>query len=373
MSNHLHIISLDVPFPADYGGVVDLFYKLKYLSEQGIKIHLHCFTNKREPQQELNKYCVEVNYYPRKTKRSGFSFQLPFIVSSRTSDDLSARLQQDNYPVLMEGIHCTYLLHAGKLQNRKVCVRLHNVEFEYYRQLAKHETNLFKKIYYLNESRLLKKYERSIAKKATIITVSEADALLYKNLFGATDVHYLPVFIPWTIANGKEGRGCFCLYHGNLSINENEKAALWLQREVFAGLDIPLVIAGKNPSNKLSVLAETQKQTCIVGNPSEKEMQDLLSKAQINILPSFNNTGVKLKLLNALFNGRHCLVNKAAVDGSGLQNSCHIAANAKEFQHAVTQLYKEPFNIDEIENRQGLLQRQFNNEVNAKQLITWLY
>ena len=50
--------------------------------------------------------------------------------------------------------------------------------------------------------------------------------------------------------------------------------------------------------------------TCLVANPSEMEMQDMIAKAQINILPSFNNTGIQIKLLNALFNGRHCLVNK---------------------------------------------------------------
>jgi hypothetical protein len=57
MERQLHIITHDVPWPADYGGVVDLFYKIKTLHQAGIKIHLHCFVNKRPPQEELNKYC----------------------------------------------------------------------------------------------------------------------------------------------------------------------------------------------------------------------------------------------------------------------------------------------------------------------------
>ena len=52
----LHIISHDVPWPADYGGVVDLFYKLKALHAEGIKIKLHCFLyGSRNKQDELNK------------------------------------------------------------------------------------------------------------------------------------------------------------------------------------------------------------------------------------------------------------------------------------------------------------------------------
>ena len=50
---YLHIITHDVPWPADYGGVVDLFYKMKTLHQAGVKIHLHCFVNKRPPQDEL--------------------------------------------------------------------------------------------------------------------------------------------------------------------------------------------------------------------------------------------------------------------------------------------------------------------------------
>ena len=65
MSKTLHIICHDVPWPADYGGVVDLFYKIKALHEEGIKIKLHCFDYGRGKQNELNKYCEEVNYYER--------------------------------------------------------------------------------------------------------------------------------------------------------------------------------------------------------------------------------------------------------------------------------------------------------------------
>ncbi|HAK10648.1 MAG TPA: mannosyltransferase, partial [Chitinophagaceae bacterium] len=43
MEKHLHIIALNVPFPVDYGGVVDLFWKLPSLQAQGVNIHLHCF------------------------------------------------------------------------------------------------------------------------------------------------------------------------------------------------------------------------------------------------------------------------------------------------------------------------------------------
>ena len=53
----LHIVSFDVPFPPNYGGVVDVFYKIRALHKLGVKIHLHCFEYGRGEQKELDKYC----------------------------------------------------------------------------------------------------------------------------------------------------------------------------------------------------------------------------------------------------------------------------------------------------------------------------
>ena len=103
----LHIICHDVPWPADYGGVVDLFYKLKALYEEGVKIKLHCFDYGRGQQNELNKYCEEVNYYKRLSKWQSISLTKPYIVKSRENPLLLENLLKDDHPVLMEGIHCT--------------------------------------------------------------------------------------------------------------------------------------------------------------------------------------------------------------------------------------------------------------------------
>ena len=365
---YLHIITHDVPWPADFGGVIDIFYKIKTLHQNGVKIYLHCFVNKRPPQNELDKYCENVYYYERRKTMFNFSFRIPFIVNTRKSAALLRNLQKDNYPILLEGIHCTYHFDAGNLANRVVVLRLFNAEFEYYHHLALHEKNVFRKLYYSYESKLLKKYENNLAGKIPIIALSALDVKLYQQLFGAPDIIHLPVFLPFVEAVGKQGNGCFCLYHANLSINENEEAAVWLLQKVFNDLKVPFVIAGKEPSQKLAFLAQSNPHTCLVANPSDKELHDMIAKAQINILPSFNNTGVKLKLLNALYNGRHCLVNKAGVAGSGLDTICTIAEDADDFKTAVKYLYEMPYAGEENNKRQQLLQL-YDNQKNADKIM----
>jgi len=373
VEKHLHIISFDVPYPVEHGGYFDLFYKLVALNRQGIRIHLHCFEYRREKQPELERYCSEVHYYPRQCGHKGFSHKLPYIVASRVSAELEATLLKDDYPILMEGVHCSYILNDERFTGRKIILRLHNVEYKYYRQLYHSSPSLLRKIYYLNESRLLKQYENSIADKALILAVCDQDVKSYRQEFGARNIATLPVFLPFNDISASEGIGCFCLYHGNLSVPENEKAALWLLTKVFNDLKIPLVIAGKNPSPKLERLAGKHSNACVVANPSEQEMQDMIGKAQINILPSFNITGVKLKLLNALFNGRHCVVNEATVQSTGLEPACHIGNNATAFKSLIIQLYHQPFAEEEIRLRKKLLLTHFDNDRNAQRLIQWIF
>jgi glycosyltransferase involved in cell wall biosynthesis len=373
LEKHLHVVCLDVPYPADYGGAFEMFFKIKSLYKEGIKIHLHCFEYGRGKQEILDNYCAEVIYYKRNEGHKGLSIKLPYIVSSRANPQLLENLKKDDYPILFEGVHTTYYVNEHAFEDRKVFIRLHNAEYLYYKQLARQSRSLWKKIYYLNESRLLYKYEKAIISDATILAISINEEKKFKEEFKAPNVRYLPAFIGWDFPLSKEGVGNFCLYHGNLSVAENEESAAWLLKHVFNDLPIPFVIAGKNPSDHLEKLAHRQKHTCLVANPSEKEMQDLIQKAQINILPAFTETGIKFKLLNAVFCGRHTVVNDQMSNGTHLESACHIASNANAFKSLLSQLYRKPFDEEEIRLRENLLHHFYNNQENARQLIKWIW
>ncbi len=374
MEKHLHIISLDVPYPVNYGGVYDLFYKLPALQAQGVHIHLHCFDYGRGEQPELNKYCDSVQYYARNEGHKGISSHIPYIVASRKNEQLLTNLLQDDYPILMEGIHCTYPLLDNRFAARKKFVRIHNVEYQYYRHLYDCSSSLFKKMYYRRESKLLQAYEKAIVPKATAFWgVTEQDVQVFREEFNCTTIDYLAPYLPGWEVTAREGMGTYCLYHGNLAVEENEKAAAWLLSKVFNKLELPFVIAGKNPSARLQKLAHAYPHTCLVANPSEDSMHDMIAKAHIHILPSFNATGIKLKLLNALYNGRHCIVNNAMVEGTGLEEACHISNTAAAIHQLTEQLYHQPFTKQEIDFRKQLLHRHFSNEANAKQQVKWIW
>ena len=94
-TNHLHVISFDIPYPPNYGGVIDVFYKIKSLAEVGVKIHLHCFEYGRKQTNELKKFCVSVNYYPRKNFKTKLFDSLPYReYSSQTKVKLTTHLHK---------------------------------------------------------------------------------------------------------------------------------------------------------------------------------------------------------------------------------------------------------------------------------------
>lgn len=145
---HLHIVSLDVPWPADYGGAIDMFNRIRMFHKLGVRIHLHYFSyNERGTPNELNQFCESINVYRREPARKAFSLSEPYIVASRNSQELVTRLQQDQHPLLLEGIHTTGILQQLDHSSRKIVVRMHNEESTYYRELARAEHNLARKLF----------------------------------------------------------------------------------------------------------------------------------------------------------------------------------------------------------------------------------
>ena len=374
MNRHLHIVCLDMPSPPDYGGAIDMLCRIRALHQQGIKIHLHYFDyHPRGAADELKDICASVHVYERRTGKKGLSSRLPYIVASRMDPRLLENLQADAHPVLLEGVHCTGYLEQLVQNGRKVVVRLHNDEAAYYRQLAGAERNWWKKFFFRRESRLLQRYQRQLSKLAYYACITQSDAALFRNEYGLPNSFFLPAFIPWQEVTGPEGLGSFCFYHGNLSVPENEKAAIWLLENVFSRIKVPFVLAGKNPSRRLDKLAHLYQHTCLVANPGEAEMNDLIRKAHIHLLPSFSDTGIKFKLLHALYEGRHCVANENMVKGTGLEAACHIGSNAEAFAAIIMQLHHHPFGEEEVRLRKELLGNTYDAERNARTLIQYLW
>ena len=362
----LHVVSFSIPFPADYGGVIDVFYKIKALHSIGTKIHLHCFQYDREKAAELEQYCQSVHYYSRNLSPWNLLKTGSFIIESRKNQQLLTTLKKDELPILLEGLHCCSLLDEPSFRSKKIFVRSHNLEHDYYRHLAQVEKSFFKRWYFQRESKKLALAEARYYPKATqIFGISEKDTQYLKEKYGKGMT--LPAFHQCDHLTDAQQTEPFAFYHGNLSVGENNEAALFLVNEVFNDLDYPLVIAGNAPSVELRKACQQHEQVTLKSDLTSEEILTQIARAQINVLPTFQNTGIKLKLIAALFQGKHCLVNSPMVKGTGLAEACTIADSATAFKIAIQQLAKTEFS-EAMKVKRAQLLLPFDNKENAQQL-----
>jgi Glycosyl transferases group 1 len=369
MTPFLHIISFDIPIPTNYGGVIDVFFKIAALKSQGVQIILHNFQyGDRKPNAILEQYCTEVYYYPRENRVWNLFSANPFIVATRNHPKLLKRLQQDNYPILFEGLHSCFYLNYFANCDRQSMLRMHNIEWQYYQNLCDLEPNYFKKIFFKMESIKLKYFEKQVLKqRLTLLTISPDDDAYFRKIHSDTQL-ILPFHGHECVTTGV-GMGKGALFHGKLSVSDNANAALYLIENVFSKTNMAFTIAGQNPPKSLIDKAKQFKNIEIIANPDDKTMANWIQKAHIQILLSFQTAGLKLKLLNALFAGKHCIVNTPMVQNTGLEPLCHIADAPEAMLKWLSELENQPFSTTMIEKRRVILENRFANSMNAKQIV----
>ena len=74
-------------------------------------------------------------------------------------------------------------------------------------------------------------------------------------------------------------------------------------------------------------------------------------------------------MLNALFNGRHCIVNRGMVNGSGLEPICHVTEGAEDMRSKIVNLYSRAIQPEEISQRKEVLAVLYNKEDNIRRLL----
>lgn len=367
MTSYLHIVCLDAPAPPDYGGAIDMYYKIRALADAGKKVILHYFDyNPLRHAKGLEATCFSIYAYRRKSFLPSFPLSQPFIIQSRINHQLIQRLNEDDYPILLEGLHCAGIIRFINNRNR-IVLRMHNEEAAYYNHLAQNELSFLKRLYFTRESSLLKRYQQKLHKAVKLACLSETDIETFQSAYQFQFVHFIPCFIPWQSLKNKPGKGSYCLYHGNMSVSENEQAALWLIENVFCKLAMPLWIAGKGVSARLSNTAKKYPNVKLLHHPSIEVIDELVVEAHINVLPSLNHTGVKLKLLNALFNGRHCITNENGIKGSRIHQGVMVMERPSEWIHHIQALQNEEFTSYHIREREVILSL-YDNRQNAERL-----
>ena len=370
MDKHIHIVAFDVPYPPVYGGIIDLYFQLKALHQIGVKISYHCFyyEGNNPPNDRLNLFSDKVFYYHRK-KHVGkmVMSKWPFIVATRNDKELLKNLQLDDSPIIFSGLQSCFYLNHSVLKNRLKFVRTHNIEHDYYRGLANVEINKLKKQYFLWEAKKLEKFENILSHCQGIFSIAKMDVDHFQQY---APTHHSPPFFRFKKRkNDFEPTPLYGLFQGNLSVGENIETVQYICEYIVPKTKHQIIIAGKDPSAEVIALCKKFDNLQLIASPSQDKMSELIENAQVNLLFTKQQTGIKLKLLHALAIGKHIIINSKMDDQGLFKPLCHIEDNPETIHSLFEEFMNIPYSAMMYEERQKLFLEMFNNERNAKQTM----
>lgn len=370
MSQPVHIVTFDIPYPPDYGGVVDVFYRIQALSSLGCEVHLHCFHKRGMAQQPIfEKMCKSVHYYSRKPIARVIRSAFPAVIASRSDEQLLKNLKKDNFPILFEGVHTSMLLRHPGLRERWKGVRLHNVEWQYYRHLANASANWAKRLYFARESRLLKRYEENkLGGADQLFCISAADREWFAERYTGK-VNLVNGFHAFKSIAVKEGKGEYILLHGDLGVEENEQVVRTLVQNVLSKLEYRVIVAGKRPRAELVNYLSKYANIDLRPDVRSEEMESLMVNAQLHIVHALQTSGFKIKLLHALFTGRFVAVNQSLADKSGVSGAVEAYSSFEELKRIIDRTMPGTFDQASLVKREEFLDPAFNNLENARRIL----
>ena len=208
-------------------------------------------------------------------------------------------------------------------------------------------------------------------KASELLCISPNDNFYFDQEYNHS--HFIPAFHPFNEIKSKTGHGKYILFHGNLSVSENIQAVNFLLDKVVSKISLPVIIAGKNPSERIIKKTALYQHVQLIANPEMEDMEELIQNSHICLLPTFQDTGLKLKLLASLFSGRFCIANTPMVHKTGLEHLCAVADRPNQMIRLITDIFDLDFTNEEIEKRKLILEDTFSNRNNAlkiKRLIS---
>ncbi|WP_412851039.1 hypothetical protein ACL0VS_09240 [Chryseobacterium sp. PMSZPI] len=368
----LHIISFNYPYPPSYGGIIDVYYKVKALSDLGIKIHLHCFVD-RIPEKidpEVQSITENVLFYKKKKNPFLYFSSTPFASVIRNSDALFDHLERIKAPILFEGLQTTKIIDQLQKKEHKLFLRLHNNEAEYYKGLSFSEKNLFKKIIYRLEALKYKGYQKKRLKEFKAVFCLSEKEYQETELY-SKNAKLIHLFHGNHQVKTLSQKGDYFLFHGDLSTADNKKAAEETIK-VFKNLpQYSLIIASDRASDDLKKKINTIENISLVPIENNKNLNRLFERAQANILLSYQNTGTKVKLFNALYNSRFVIINQNITDDPSLINLCLFASNTKKLRQHIIDVSEKDYNENEI--RKAILERNYSDGPKAEAMVKIIF
>lgn len=254
----------------------------------------------------------------------------------------------------------------------KIILHEHNCEYLIWKRYADIEKNLLKKLGLLNQAYRIRKYEQEICRKSKVILAAPndihelekigADRKKFVETYHLGDDHLLTE--PTLNFDSTERA---LLYVGTLSWEANIDGLMWFFHNSWNLIrkknpDIKLFIIGKHPDARLKEIAAKDPNIVLTGFVDD--LEPYFSKCRIFITPLRFGSGIKVKVVNALYRGIPCVTTTIGTEGLKVKDGEHIFIknDPQDFAAAVEVLLQDKTTWEKFRS---------NSRSIAQQYYTW--
>jgi glycosyltransferase involved in cell wall biosynthesis len=343
---------MELPYPANSGGRIYTWERLKQLKKYDNKIFLFSIKDKDEfvNYAELRKVCFNINMYNRPNKYINGLTNLfkPYSVISRYDknmhNDIRNLIKKNEIDLIIIDIP-EMLLNCPVNNNIPKVLTQHNIEYKVFQNIAKNSKNIIKKVIFKFEYIKMKKFENKIYSSNFLdgyTFISQNDMAEFKTSYPNNNCICIPQGYEIKKGNNKLSetnimntqKQKVIVFTGKMDYEPNAQAVKWFCNDIFPIIkesirNIKFYIVGKNPKKEVLNLA-TQD---IIVTGEVKDTKEYIQMADLFVIPLLSGGGVKIKLFEALGNGKVVVTTDKGVEGTKFLNNIHlfIANNSIEF------------------------------------------
>jgi len=341
------IVSPDFPFPPNHGARLDIWGRIRFLYELGFTVDLIATVKTMPPDEDIQvvKTYVDRVIICKRAMRILEGFLLPPMQILSRNNLLHIKLKDKYDFVILETQHVFPILNNSTLSTSFVVLRMHNNEFEYFKQLAKSVKIGIEKIYYFIESYKFLLFDKEIIKRIdNYMFISNEEYADFKK----KNPHKNSIFLPAPVEGEFKSRKLEkrnVLFVGSLFMHNNREAISWYINHVHTQLtDIDnyrLINAGKTRGQTLEWLLKlTRTYNNIIFYDSPPDLEAIYDKCSVFVNPMLHGAGVKLKTIEAIKNGLPVVSTTIGNQGTGLSHmkEIYVSDDPKQFSEFIRKL-----------------------------------
>ncbi|HND81810.1 MAG TPA: glycosyltransferase family 4 protein [Chitinophagales bacterium] len=336
------VLTPTLPYPPVSGGVIKSNKVIQFLLEH-YSVSVACFLKNEDPlyQQEFkvifplqNFIAEELNVTRNainliKSNILGIPLNLYRNKSKTFKEKIKAIIHQHDVVFCDHYVMFQYIPEDYK---GKIILHEHNCEYLIWKRYAAIEQNIAKKLALLNQAYRIKRYEQEICAKAHVVLAAPndqeelvkigADANKFMETYHLGDDSLLQAA---NIEFSKTKKSL--LYIGTLSWEANIDGLLWFYDKVWPILkkqdsELTLSIIGKHADARLQEMAAKDDDIILTG--FVEDVEPYFQQHRVFITPLRFGSGIKVKVVNALYRGIPCVTTSIGAEGLKVKDAEHL-------------------------------------------------